>query len=224
MRILIVEDEMALREGLRDLMVGDGHDVETASDGIAAVELGIRKPFDLVLLDLMLPKLGGMEVCRRLRAARPGMSILMLTARGAEDDKVAGLGEGADDYVTKPFAARELLARVQALGRRHMGDAASETVVIGELQLDLSQLSGTRGDLVFSLTVREAGIIRLLHRKRPNPVTRSELLEAVWSSRGDLETRAVDMAIATLRKKIEEKTSVPRLLLTVKGIGYRWGQ
>ncbi len=221
-RILIVEDEVALREGLRDLMAGDGHEVEAVGDGAAAVELGIQTAFDVVLLDLMLPKLGGIEVCRRLRAARPGMSILMLTARGDEDDKVAGLSEGADDYVTKPFAARELLARVRALGRRHLGNDAAEVIRAGALTLDLRQLQGSRDATTFTLSAREAGIIRLLHRSRPNPVSRAELLETVWSSRGDLETRAVDMAIATLRKKIEESAATPKLLRTIKGIGYRW--
>ncbi len=205
-------------------MIGDGHQVETVSDGAAAVELGLREAFDLVLLDLMLPKLGGMEVCRRLRAARPGMSILMLSARGAEDDKVAGLSEGADDYVSKPFAARELLARVRAMGRRHLGLSVDEIIRVGSLTLDLAQLSGQLGERSFKLTAREAGIVRLLHHKMPNPVSRSELLEAVWGSRGDLETRAVDMAIATLRKKIEDEPAVPRLLVTIKGVGYRWCQ
>ncbi len=213
---------MALREGLRDLMVGDGHQVKSVGDGAAALELGIREPFDVVLLDLMLPKLNGIEVCRRLRAARPSMSILMLTARGEEDDKVAGLGEGADDYVTKPFAARELLARVRALGRRHLGNEGAEVIRIGALTLDLAQLQGDREGETFRLTAREAGIIRLLYRSRPNPVSRAELLEAVWGSRGDLETRAVDMAIATLRKKIETLASRPQMLLTIKGAGYCW--
>lgn len=222
MRILVVEDEVALREGLQDLMVGDGHEVVAVGDGAAAVEIGIREPFDLVLLDLMLPKLGGIEVCRRLRAARPGMSILMLTARGEEDDKVAGLTEGADDYVTKPFAARELLARVRALGRRHMASDGAETICTGSLTLDLSQLHGTRDGKEFSLSAREAGIIRFLYRMRPNPVSRADLLEAVWGSRGDLETRAVDMAIATLRKKIEVEAANPILVRTIKGVGYRW--
>jgi DNA-binding response OmpR family regulator len=223
-RILIVEDEAALRAGLHDLMVGDGHEVQSVGDGMAAVELGIKEPFDVVLLDIMLPKLDGIEVCRRLRAARPGLSILMLTARGSEDQKVAGLSEGADDYVTKPFAARELLARVRALGRRHLGKSENETISVGGLTLDLGQLIGEREGESFKLSLREVGIIRLLHRNTPNPVSRSALLEAVWGSRGDLETRAVDMAVATLRKKVEEQPSKPALLLTVKGVGYRWAE
>jgi DNA-binding response OmpR family regulator len=118
MRVLVVEDELGLREGLRDLLEGDGHAVTAAADGTSGAELGTREPFELVVLDLMLPGLDGLHVCRRLRAARPGLPILMLTARGAEDDKVRGLQEGADDDVTKPFSARELLACVRARARR----------------------------------------------------------------------------------------------------------
>lgn len=224
MRVLVVEDEMGLREGIRDLMMGDGHEVVAVADGLSAVEVGTKEPFDVVLLDLMLPKLDGIEVCRRLRAARPGLAILMLTSRGSENDKVAGLGEGADDYVTKPFSARELLARVRALGRRHLGKQDAETWHKDDLTLDFGQLQGELAGHAFSLSAKEAGILRMLMRNRPNAVSRADLLENVWGSRGDLETRAVDMAIATLRKKIEVTPAKPTLLMTVKGIGYRWGE
>ena len=220
----MVEDEAGLREGIRDLMSGDGHEVTAVADGQAAVDVGTKEPFDIVLLDLMLPKLDGIEVCRRLRAARPGLAILMLTSRGSENDKVLGLGEGADDYVTKPFAARELLARVRALGRRHLGNTDAETFRHDGLTLDFGKLTGTLDDKSFALSLKEAGIIRMLIRSKPNAVSRADLLESVWGSRGDLETRAVDMAIATLRKKIERIASKPQLLLTVKGVGYRWGE
>jgi len=223
-RVLVVEDEAGLREGIRDLMTGDGHEVTAVADGQAAVDVGTKEPFDIVLLDLMLPKLDGIEVCRRLRAARPGLAILMLTSRGSENDKVQGLGEGADDYVTKPFAARELLARVRALGRRHLGNTDAETWSSEGITLDFGQLTGTLDGENFALSLKEAGIIRMLIRNQPNAVSRADLLESVWGSRGDLETRAVDMAIATLRKKIERTSSKPRLLLTVKGVGYRWGE
>ncbi len=222
MRVLIVEDETSLREGLSDLMRGDGHEVIAVADGLSAVEVGTQEAFDIVLLDLMLPKLDGIEVCRRLRAARPGLAILMLTSRGSENDKVLGLGEGADDYLTKPFSARELLARVRALGRRHLGHSDAETWSSEGLSIDIAQLRGSREGNDFTLSAKEAGIIRMLLRSRPNAVSRSALLETVWGSRGDLETRAVDMAIATLRKKIESTPSKPSLLITVKGIGYRW--
>jgi DNA-binding response OmpR family regulator len=223
MHILVVEDELGLREGLRDLLVGDGHQVTLAADGRAAVELGLTTPFDVVVLDIMLPRLDGVEVCRRLRAARPATAILMLTARGSEDDKLRGLTEGADDYMTKPFSARELLARVRVLGRRHLGEADAELIEADGAELDLGTLRARRADRDIKLTAREAGIIRLLYRHRDRGVSRAELLEQVWGARASNETRAVDVAVATLRKKIEREPSAPRLVVTIKGIGYRWG-
>ena len=131
MRILVVEDEANLRDGIADLLKNDDHAVTAVGDGALGVEAGLREPFDLLILDLMLPRMDGIAVCRRLRAARPGMPILMLTARASEDDKVRGLAEGADDYVTKPFSARELLARVRALGRR-----APTSVPLDEIRIE----------------------------------------------------------------------------------------
>ena len=136
----MVEDELGLREGLCDLLSGDGHDVSAAADGQQGLARGLAEPFDLVVLDLMLPRLDGIEVCRRLRAARPGVPILMLTARGGEDDVVRGLGEGADDYVTKPFGARELLARVRALARR-APPREPETIAVDGLSVYLGRTS-----------------------------------------------------------------------------------
>jgi DNA-binding response OmpR family regulator len=223
-RILVVEDELGLREGLCDLLAGDGHDVSAAADGQQGLARGLAEPFDLVVLDLMLPRLDGIEVCRRLRAARPGIPILMLTARGGEDDVVRGLGEGADDYVTKPFGARELLARVRALARR-APPREPETIAVDGLSVDLGLLIARRdGAADVPLTAREAGILRLLHRHRGRSVTRAELLEQVWGARGDLRTRAVDMAIAVLRKKIERDPASPRIVVSVKGLGYAWGE
>jgi len=218
----VVEDERGLREGLTDLLTGDGHEVSAAADGPEGLALGLAGSFDLVLLDLMLPRLDGIEVCRRLRAARPGMPILMLTARGGEDDVVRGLGQGADDYVTKPFGARELLARVRALARR-APPPAPETLEVDGLSLDLGLLVARRDGAEVPLTAREAGILRLLHRHRGRSVTRAELLEQVWGARGDLRTRAVDMAIAVLRKKVERDPASPRIVVSVKGLGYAWG-
>ncbi|HEU4614890.1 MAG TPA: response regulator transcription factor, partial [Kofleriaceae bacterium] len=183
---------------------------------------GLREPFELVVLDLMLPRLDGMEVCRRLRAARPGMPILMLTARGSEDDKVRGLIEGADDYVTKPFSARELLARVRALGRRApVGESLDEVQADGAV-IDLARMTVVRGESRVALTPREVGIVRWLYRNQDRVVSRAELLEQVFGQRGDLQTRAVDMAIAVLRKKLEADPARPTLIVSVKGAGYAW--
>jgi DNA-binding response OmpR family regulator len=221
-RILVVEDEASLRDGIVDLLEGDGHDVTAVGDGAAAVETGLRDSFELVVLDLMLPKLDGMEVCRRLRAARPGMPILMLTARGSEDDKVRGLVEGADDYVTKPFSARELLARVRVLGRRVQPGESLDEVQIDGAVIDLARMTVVRGDRRVALTPREVGIVRWLYRHQDRVVTRAELLEQVFGQRGDLQTRAVDMAIAVLRKKVETDPQNPTLIVSVKGAGYAW--
>jgi DNA-binding response OmpR family regulator len=221
-RILVVEDEASLRDGIVDLLEGDGHVVTAVGDGIAGVEAGLRELFDLVLLDLMLPRLDGMEACRRLRAARPGMAILMLTARGSEDDKVRGLIEGADDYVTKPFSARELLARVRVLGRRAPPGESLDAVEIDGAVIDLARMAVVRGGQCIALTPREVGIVRWLHRHRDRIVSRAELLEQVFGQRGDLQTRAVDMAIAVLRKKLETDPAAPTLIVSVKGAGYAW--
>ena len=222
MRVLVVEDEPSLREGIGDLLRGDGHTVTAVGDGVAGVEAGLGELFDLVVLDLMLPRLDGMEVCRRLRSARPGLPILMLTARGSEDDKVRGLGEGADDYVTKPFSARELLARVRALGRRAPTTESLDEVQVDDTVIDLARMVVVRGDQRTTLTPREVGIVRWLFRHQDRIVTRAELLEQVFGQRGDLQTRAVDMAIAVLRKKLERDPAKPELIVSVKGAGYAW--
>ncbi len=224
MRILIVEDEPALCKGLRDLLTAANHEVVAEERGKTAVDRGTREAFDLVLLDLMLPDLDGVEVCRRLRKVRPTLPILMLTARGSEDDKVAGFAAGADDYLTKPFAVRELLARVDAFARRAAAAPAEPEIFEADgCLLDLGRLQARRGEEVVSLTPREAGIVRWLHRQQNRAVPRSELLERVWGSSGDLETRTVDMTIANLRQKIERDPSQPRIVVTVTGVGYAWG-
>ena len=222
MRVLVVEDEPALRDGISDLLGGDGHTVTAVGDGVLAVEAGLAAPFELVVLDVMLPRLDGIEVCRRLRAARPGLPILMLTARGSEDDKVRGLGEGADDYVTKPFSARELLARVRALGRRAVAPEVDELAIDDGGLIDLAKLVVVRGERRVALTPREVGIVRWLARHHERVVSRAELLEQVFGQRGDLQTRAVDMAIAVLRKKLELDPARPALIISVKGAGYAW--
>jgi DNA-binding response OmpR family regulator len=225
MHILIVEDDHTLRAGLVDLVSADGHDVEAVEDGEAAVERGTAGDFDLVILDVMLPKLSGVDVCRRLRQAKPELLVLMLTARGSEPDKVTGLDAGADDYMTKPFGARELLARIHALSRRARSTPAEADILeLDGLRVDLGRCIVQRDGEEQRLTAREVGIIRWLHRHRARAVSRSELLEQLWAVPGSLETRTVDMTIANLRKKIEPDPSNPRLIVSVKGVGYAWGE
>ena len=224
MRILVVEDEPSLREGLLDLLEAEGHTVTAVGDGESAVRTGLGGEFDLVVLDLMLPRMDGLEVCRRLRDAKPQLGILMLTARADEADKVIGLKRGADDYVTKPFGMRELLARIDSLGRRLNVGSTSERIEADGAVFDLGRCVVERDGRTETLTAREANVIRLLHRHRRRAVTRGELLEQVWQAPGDLQTRTVDMCIANLRQKIERDAREPSIVVTVKGVGYAWGE
>jgi DNA-binding response OmpR family regulator len=224
MRVLIVEDDVVLRSGLTDLLIGGGHAVESEGDGARALQRATEEPFDLVLLDLTLPRLDGIEICRRVRLARPSLPILILTARGSEEEKVRGLEAGADDYVTKPFGARELLARVEALARRSAAMPSEPEILEADgCRLDLGRLQASRNGTSVTLTPREAGILRWLYRHRARAVLRNELLTQVWGASDDLETRTVDMTIANLRQKIEADPGVPRIIVTVKGAGYAWG-
>jgi DNA-binding response OmpR family regulator len=224
MKILLVEDDNLLRDGLIDLLRGAGHEVDAVTDGLTATKRGLDPAVELIVLDLMLPKLDGIEVCHRVRQARPGLPILMLTARGAEEDKVRGLTTGADDYMTKPFGARELLARVDALGRRaKAAPAEPEIVELDGCEFDLGRCEAQRGKHSIALTPREAGILRWLYRHRARAISRDELLEQVWALKPGTETRTVDMTISNLRQKIERDPAQPQIIVSVKGIGYAWG-
>ncbi|NQU10787.1 response regulator transcription factor [bacterium] len=224
MNILVVEDDPLLRDGLNDLLRGAGYTVQLAIDGQAGARWGVDPSIDLIVLDLMLPKLDGIEVCHRVRQARPGLPILMLTARGAEEDKVRGLGVGADDYVTKPFGARELLARIDALARRAKAAPAEPEVLEADgCRFDLGRCEGRRGSKTMSLTPREAGILRWLWRHKARAVSREELLEQIWALRANTETRTVDVTICHLRQKIERDPAEPKIIVSVKGVGYAWG-
>jgi len=224
-KVLVVEDNAALREGLVDLLEGAGHTVEAVADGAAGAKRGVDASIDLVVLDLMLPKRDGFDVCRQLRELRPDVLILILTARGSENDKVKGLQVGADDYLTKPFGARELLARIEALARRaRAATTPSEPVEADGCRIDLEQHIAIRGEQRVELSPRETAILRLLHHQRHRVVRRAELLESVWESRGDLDTRTVDMAMANLRRKIERDPAEPKIIRTVRGVGYAWGE
>lgn len=224
MKILVVEDEPVLRDGLVDLLAGAGHLVEAVADGESALLRVDASTFDLVLLDLMLPGIDGIEVCRRLRQTRLDLPILMLTARGAEDDKVFGLRAGADDYMTKPFGMRELLARVDGFARRAAtkGETAPVWIEAAGCKIDLGLCEAHRDGQTIKLTARETALLRWLFQNRARAVPRSELLERVWGTSGELQTRTVDMTIANLRQKIEIDPREPRIIVTVKGVGYAW--
>lgn len=222
MRVLIVEDEQALREGLTDLLTAAGHEVVACEHGKDAVAVGTEEVFELVLLDLMLPDIDGVEVCRRLRRARPTLHILMLTARGSEDDRVKGLALGADDYMSKPFSVRELLARIRALIRRTApAPALPEELRLGTVVIDFRRFEAAKDGETFRLTRKEFGTLRYLAARPGEVVRREELLREVWEYKAYPTTRTVDNHIASLRAKIEDDASNPRFLQTVHGVGYK---
>jgi two-component system, OmpR family, response regulator RegX3 len=222
-RILVVEDEESLRDGLCDLLVFHGWQPSAAADGEHGLRLGLAEDFHLVLLDVMLPGISGFEVCERLRAAKKDLAILMLTAKGAEDDVVRGLRAGADDYVTKPFSLRELVARVEAqLRRTQRGlEPLLEIIGVGQWRIDPRKLLAEADDQKIELTPREVAILGVLARERGRVVSRRTLLEEVWGFRNvdDLETHTVEVHLAKLRAKLGGRVESP--IQTVRGAGYR---
>lgn len=227
-RILVVEDEAHIAEGLQFNLEAEGHSICLATDGEEAVR-SLRAPdpaYDLVLLDLMLPRIGGLEVLRRIRASGDYVPVLILTAMDAVEDRVRGLEEGADDYLSKPFRLDELLARVRVLLRRRRWDGASDRpatppVTIGECtaRFDGLSLETPSGDV--ELTIREVGLLRALVEGDGEPVSRGELLETVWGLRPDTQTRVVDSFVVRLRRYIEPDPSRPRHIVSVRGHGYK---
>jgi len=222
--VLVVEDNTDLAYGLRNNLEIEGYRVVVATNGSTGLATAKKEQPDLMILDLMLPEMDGFRVLRSLRQDGCDWPILILTARGEEADKVRGLRLGADDYVTKPFATRELLARVEALGRRVQTPAHElRELEVDGCRIDLGKCVAHRADRSISLTAREVDILRWLFHHRSRAVSRSELLQVVWGSPGDLRTRTVDMTIANLRQKIERDPSRPEIVVTVKGVGYTWG-
>ena len=223
-RILLVEDEPGLVLTLGDRLEAEGYAVETAADGERGLELATSEPFDLVILDVMLPKRDGFEVCRAIRRASVEAPILMLTARGEVLDKVLGLKLGADDYLTKPFDMLELLARVEALLRRAPSGPPSEIAAyrFGDVRVDFRRAEVTRAGEPVEVTPRELGLLRYFVERRGEVVTRDELLDAVWGYSSTVMTRTVDVHVALLRQKLEETPRQPRYILTVHGTGYKF--
>lgn len=224
-RLLVVEDEPAIRSGLVDVFVFHGYEVDCAADGSEGLKKALSGTYDLILLDIMLPGMTGLEVCERIRLDDREQPIIMLTARSTDEDVIRGLSLGADDYVTKPFSIAQLILRVQAVLRRARAGVEQETVIrLGhEVTIDTRNLRGTRGGNEISFTRREMQILQYLHAHSDQPVSREELLARVWGydRNLDIETRTVDIHIAKLRRKIEPDAAEPRLLVTIRGAGYR---
>ncbi len=220
-RVLIVEDDEAMSVALADGFASEGYEVRLVKDGEAGLREARRDPPELLILDVMLPKMTGLEVCRRLRGAGSALPIIMLTARGQELDKVVGLRAGADDYVTKPFGFLELVARAEAVLRRTGGHGDPGPLLLGEVAVDLRRHQATRAGEPLELTAREFRLLAFFARHRGEVVSREALLDAVWEMRNAPLTRTVDMHVAKLRKKIEPDPHAPRFLLTVHGLGYQ---
>ena len=220
--ILIVEDEPAMASGLRDNLEFEGYVVRMACDGEEALASAAESPPDLILLDLMLPRRNGLDVCRELRRRGLSVPIIMLTARSQETDKVVGLELGADDYVTKPFSVRELMARVHVQLRRIASEGSVEHFRFGEIELDFKRHHAARGGRLLHLTAREFDLLRYFVRRRGETVSRDELLDKVWGMAAYPLSRTVDNHIAKLRQKIERLPADPEYLITVHGLGYKF--
>jgi DNA-binding response OmpR family regulator len=221
--ILVVEDDPAILRGLADNLRFESYEVLTAEDGESGYKLLAEKKPDLLILDLMLPRMSGYEVCRKARAAGIATPIMMLTARGEEADRVLGLDLGADDYVSKPFSIRELLARVRAILRRAQPAAAlPDELRFGDVEVDFLSYEARKGGSPLEMTPKEFQVLRLLAARSGEVVTRDELLNEVWGYENYPTTRTVDNHVATLRAKIELDPANPEHLRTVHGVGYKF--
>ncbi|MHB8220102.1 MAG: response regulator transcription factor [Acidimicrobiales bacterium] len=218
MKILVVEDDQAVRSSLDRALRLEGYTVDIADDGGQALRSLTADPPDAIVLDLGLPVMDGLEVCRRLRAAGDDTPVLMLTARDAVDDRVQGLDAGADDYVVKPFALAELLARLRALLRRRMG-AAGDVLAFGDLVLDLGTREARRGDRAFTLTRIEFDLMELFLRHPRQVLTRDVILDRVWGYDFDSGTNSLAVYVGYLRRKTESEGE-SRYIHTVRGVGY----
>jgi two-component system, OmpR family, alkaline phosphatase synthesis response regulator PhoP len=219
-RILVVEDETPIAEAVGYALRGAGYDVDIVGDGNDALAATRERPFDLMVLDLMLPGLSGLDVCRAVRSDSD-LPIVMLTARDAELDRVLGLEIGADDYVTKPFSVAELVSRVRALLRRRDLDRGPVLQRVGDLVIDVLRHSATLEDRPLQLTRSEFRVVTLLASEPGRVFTREELVEHLWEGDFDGDRRAIDVHMSNLRRKLEEDPRNPRRLQTVRGVGYR---
>ena len=222
-KVLVIEDDAAILRGLADNLVHEGYEVVTATTGEAGYDLQKSQKPDLLILDLMLPRMSGLELCRKLRSEGVQIPILMLTAKSEESDRVIGLDLGADDYVTKPFSLRELMARVRALLRRiHTEIGLPDELQFGDVQVDFRRYVARRCGKPVEMTRKEYATLRLLVARAGEVVTREELLNEVWGYEAYPVSRTVDNHIAGLRSKLEKDPSRPVHIRTVHGVGYKF--
>ena len=221
-RVLIVEDELSMRLALEDCLRSQGYRVLSAADGESGLRKALTQHPEVILLDIMMPKLDGFGFCQELRRAASRAMVLVLTAKGLSEDRVRGLDSGADDYLVKPFRAEELLARVRALVRRlRRTDDAPVKLQLGGVEVDFERQRVQRGGKCVSLTAKEFGMLRLLAEHRGQPITREQFLDVVWGYGAFPTTRTVDNHIASLRTKLEKDPEKPRWITTLHGVGYR---
>jgi two-component system alkaline phosphatase synthesis response regulator PhoP len=222
-KILIIEDEASILMPLEDNLVLEGYEVVCARDGVEGLARAADRSFDLIVLDIMLPKLDGFEVCKRLRQDRVMTPILMLTAKSQEIDRVLGLELGADDYVTKPFSSRELLARIKAILRRvkepHHG---IDSCRFGDVEVDFTRYEAKKGGRPVPLTALEFALLRFLAQNKGRVVDRNEVLDAVWGKDVFVDARTVDKHISLLRRKFEDDPQKPQYIRGVRGVGYKF--
>jgi DNA-binding response OmpR family regulator len=222
-KVLIVEDDQAMAVALRDGFTYEGYAVHVARDGAAGLRMAEERSHDLLILDVMLPRMSGLDVCRQLRSAGNDTPIIMLTARGQEIDKVLGLKTGADDYVTKPFSFLELMARVEAVLRRTSKSPEQvEQASFGDVEMNFKTFEAAKAGRAVELSPREFKMMKYFVEHRGEVVTRDQLLDHVWGYEGLPLTRTVDMHIAKLRQKIEDTPSDPRHVITVHRVGYKF--
>ena len=224
-RILIVDDEPAMRMGLKDNLEFEGYEVDSAEDGKEGLEKILANKYNLILLDVMMPKMSGLDVCRNVRKKGINTPVILLTAKGEEIDKILGLELGADDYVTKPFSLRELLARIKAILRRG-DDSSSETnssemIKIGRLDINFPSYNAFEEGTPVQLSHKEFEILHLLWNRKNTTVSRDDLLNEIWGYDETPTTRTVDNFMLRLRQKIEKDSNHPHVILTVHGIGYK---
>jgi len=224
-RILIVEDEEAMRNGLKDNLEFEGYEIETAEDGKIGLSKINNNKYDLIVMDVMMPNLSGFEVCKKIRSAGNKTPVILLTARGEEIDKILGLELGADDYITKPFSVRELIARIKAILRRTENstnnDSNNVLLNLGRLKLDFTNYAAYENESEVSMTHREFELIKYLYERRNQTVSRDDLLKNIWDQNVFTTTRTIDNFIVKLRQKMEEDPNHPKIILTVHGIGYK---
>ncbi len=222
MRILIVEDEPAMVAGLRDNFEYEGYEVLSAGDGAEGLERALAENIDLVVLDVMMPRMSGLDVCKQLKVKKPSLPIIMLTARGQEIDKVVGLELGADDYVTKPFSIRELMARVKAVLRRISPQTPTDLYRFSDVEVNVRNNEVLRAGQRIELSAKEFALLAYFIAHPAETLSRDRLLDAVWGYENYPNTRTVDTHIVHLRQKLEPNPEEPRFILTVHGTGYKF--